>query len=201
MSEQAAARNVATGQHRAVGVDEPLAAAKQPAGMGPAAWVGIVVAVVVLAIGVFGVVEFLIGAGVIGGGSWVKSAATSINGTRPARWLIPAGIVLVALGLWLLVAALRPRPRRMVALQSDTGVFMRPADTARVARSAASRVDGVADAHASANRRSVTIRAEAINTDTGAVKAAIEQAVNDRLRVLVSPPKIRVTVRTEGGSR
>lgn len=109
--------------------------------------------------------------------------------------------MLALLGLWLLVAALRPRPRRMVAVQADTGVFMRPADTARLARSVASRVDGVSEAHASANRRSVTIRAEAINTDTTAVKAAIEQAVNDRLSVLVSPPKIRTIVRTEGGNR
>jgi len=199
MSVQTAHESAVPGQHRSEAKPAPLSAAKMPVGMGAAARVGVVVAVLVLALGALGIVEALLGAGVIGGSSWVGQGARRVNGLTAAAWCVPVGIGLVLLGLWLLVAAVRPRPRRVVAVTATTGVYLRPADVARLAGAVASRVDGVSAAKATATRRKVTIEAETIIADTSVVRAAIETAVSDRLQALASPPRVQATVRADGG--
>lgn len=199
MSVQTVHESAGPGQHGSDAKPAPLSAAKTPVGVGAAARVGVVVAVLVLALGALGIVEALLGAGVISGASWVGQGATRVNGLTAAAWCVPVGVGLVLLGLWLLVAAVRPRPRRVVAVTATTGVYLRPADVARLAGAVASRVDGVSDAKATATRRKVTIEAETIIADTSTVGSAIETAVSDRLRPLASPPRVQAKVRAEGG--
>jgi len=104
---------------------------------------------------------------------------------------------------------LRPRPRTAVALTAATGVFIKPRDVARLAVAVADEVDGVRDAKASANRRTVSVRiADTVDpgdtAGTGdmadtSVRDAVESAVTQRLSALDRP--MRVSVTAQGGTR
>lgn len=175
----------------------PLRAGKLPVGNGPVVWIGIVLAVTVTALGVLGIVEALIGAGTIGGQSWIAEVATRGEGLRPARWLVPVGAATILLGLLLVIAALRRRPRRAVALTSATGVFLRPADLARLSEASARRIDSVIDAHATATRRTVSVNVTTTTTQTAELEARVGQAVPQRLRYVAKPPRVRTRVGPE----
>lgn len=179
----------------------PLRAGKLPVGNGPVGWIGVVLAVLVTALGVLGVIEALIGAGAIGGRSWIAAAASSSDGQRPTRWLVALGAALILLGLWLLVASLRRRPRRVVALTSATGVYLRPKDLARLAEASASRTDGVMDAHATATKRTVSVRVTTTSHQVTELEARVGQAVAQRLEPVAKPPRVQTRVRHEGDSR
>lgn len=104
-------------------------------------------------------------------------------------------MLLVLLGLWLLITALRPRPRTAVALQAETGVFLRPKDLATLARCAAEEVDGVIDVTAKATTSRVRVRVTA--TRAQAVQEPVRAAVTSRLAALANAPRIDLTVKNE----
>ncbi|MEO3938953.1 DUF6286 domain-containing protein [Dermatophilaceae bacterium Soc4.6] len=182
---------------------KPMAAAKTPVGPGVISLVGIVLALLVIAAGVVGAQTALVAAGALKGRSWLTSAVTAVDGLSPALWMLPVGIVVALVGLWLVLTAVKPRPRTAVALQAATGVFLRPRDVARLAAAAADDVDGVRDAHASASRTKVTLRITTTTADDTAeqnrVADAVRSAVAQRLSALQKP--LRITVRTQGGQR
>lgn len=116
--------------------------------------------------------------------------------------MLPAGLVLVLLGVALLVLAIKRRPRRAVALEATTEVFLRPRDLARLAAAAADTVDGVQKAQASASRAgkiSLSVSTTASSDTARDVAGAVETAVKQRLSALAGP--VRVTVRTQAGTR
>jgi len=103
----------------------------------------------------------------------------------------------VLLGLWLLVAALRPRPRTATTVTSETGVFLRPKDVSRLAQTAAEQVDGVLAADVSATRRAVRVRVR--GTAAADVSENVRAAVSRRLSALDSPPTVNVSL--DGGPK
>jgi len=175
-----------------------LPAAKMPVGPGAVTVVGLILAVLVAALGVVGVHDALIAAGTVAGTPWIDAAVTPFNKLTPHVWLVPVGVALVVLGLWLVLTALRPRRRTAIALDARTGVFLRPRDVAELARNAARDVDGVTSAKVTAGRRKVAVVARATARD--GVEQKITQAVTIRLQALTKTPRVRVTVKTEGGS-
>lgn len=179
----------------------PMNASKTPVGPGSISAVGLLLALLVVGIGVLGVQAALVAAGLLTGKPWLTWALQRPDGVTPAGWLLPAGVVLALIGLWLLLTALRPRPRTAVAVEAVTGVFLRPRDLSRLAVAAADNVDGVQDAHASATRRKVTVRITSTAAETGRdqVSDAVTAAVTERLSALQQP--VRVIVRTVGGPR
>jgi len=160
--------------------------------------VGLMLAVAVVALGVVGVHDALVAAGTVNATPWIDAVVSPFSDLTPGVWLLPAGVALVALGLSLLLTALRPRPRTAIALNARTGVFLRPRDVAKLARSAAQDVDGVTSAKVTAGRRKVAVVARA--TTTEGVEQKITQAVTTRLQALTKAPRVRVTVKTEGGA-
>lgn len=172
----------------------PMPPARQATGSGAVGVVGPVLAVLLLAAGVLLVRDALVAAGVLSGSSWLGAAAEGLRGTAPATWLVPAGAVVVLLGLWLVVTALRPRTRTAVPLTSQSGAFLRTRDVARLAAGAARDVDGVLDASASASRRKVTVTVS--GTAAAGLREDVTSAVTDRLAALESAPRVSVAVRT-----
>jgi len=172
---------------------KPMNAAKTPVGPGSISAVGLLLALLIVGIGVVGVQAALVAAGLLTGKPWLTWALERPNGLTPAGWMLAVGLVLALIGLWLLLTALRPRPR--------TAVFLRPRDLARLAVAAAQDVDGVQDAHASATRRKVTVRitSTAGETDGDPVTDAVTATLTERLSALEKP--VRVIVRTVGGTR
>lgn len=175
----------------------PMAAAKAPIGPGGISLVGLVLALLVVGLGVIGVQAALVISGALSGSSWFDSVVSQIDGASAQGWMVPAGVVLALVGLWLLVLAIKPRPRTAVAVQAETGVFLRPRDLARIAVSAADGVGGVEDAHASASRGRVTVSVTTTGEDHG-VADAVEAAVSQRFAALQKPA--RVDVRMKAGA-
>lgn len=180
---------------------KPMAAAKTPLGPGVISLVGVVLALLVITLGVVAAQTALVAAGALTGSPWLTTSVTAVNGLSPAAWMLPGGIVVALVGLWLVITAVKPRPRTGVALQAATGVFLRPRDIARLAAAAADDVDGVQDARASATRTKVTVHVTTTGandtTAQGGVADAVKTAVAGRLSALKKP--VRVTVRTPGG--
>lgn len=176
-----------------------LGAAKQPVGTGQAAWIGQLVAVVLIVVGVIGIREAVLAAGWTSGSSWAASLARRADhGYGHSVWLVPIGIVAVVLGVWLVIVAVRPRPKKTLALASGTGVFLTRRGIQNLVLRCADDVDGVTAAQVDATRRKVVVRVTA--TDPGSVGAAVRVAVTERLQALTNPPAVSVKTRREGGS-
>jgi len=176
----------------------PLPAAKTPVGPGAVTVVGLILAVLVVGLGVVGIHDALVAAGTVNGTPWIDAAVKPLNQLTPALWLVPVGVALVLLGLWLVLTALRPRRRTAIALVARTGVFLRPRDVAKLARNAAQDVDRVTSAKVTVGRRKVAVVARATARD--GVEQQITQVVTTRLQALAKTPTVRVTVKAEGGS-
>jgi hypothetical protein len=179
-----------------------LAAARTPTAAPAAAPWAILFALAVLTLGVVGVRDALVAAGAFGGSSWTQDAANTIDGLTPRTWMIPAGIVLALLGLWWLLAALKPRKRTAIAVSGSPGAWVRPGDLARLVHPTAENVDGVVSASVSVTRRGkVTVKATTTAGDSAVLRSAITDAVTDRLAALAAAPKVKVKARATGGSR
>jgi len=176
---------------------KPLSAAKTPVGPGTISALGLLWSALLLGVGVVGVQAALVAAGVLNGTAWLTWVIQQVDGLAPAGWMLPVGVVLVLFGLWLLLTALRPRPRTAVALTAATGVFLKPRDLSRLAVAAADQVDGVQDAKATASRSKVSM--QIVSTGGGNVADEVRAAVTERLEALEKP--VKVTVRTQGGPR
>ncbi|NAZ87476.1 DUF6286 domain-containing protein [Kineococcus indalonis] len=173
-------------------VRPPMPPAAQATGSGRIGVVGPLLAVLLLALGLLLGREALVAAGALGGSAWLPAAAGGLDGLSAAWWLVPAGLAVALLGLWLVVSALRPRSRRTVPLAAGTGVFVHVRDLARLASGAAREVDGVLSASSSATRRAVTVTVHG----TGDVREQVSAAVTGALAPLRTPPRVSVRVRT-----
>lgn len=172
---------------------EALKAAKTPVGPGAITFVGAVLSLLVIATGIMGLQTAASAAGLSKAQPWLSQLITGSDGLRPLGWMLPVGVLLVLAGLWLIVTALRPRPKTAVALNAQTGVFMRPRDVARLVEHAADDVDGVAAVHARSTRSKVTLRVQ--STGGPGVADAVKNAVTEQLEALKKTPRVAVKVK------
>lgn len=175
----------------------PTSTAPAPTGAPPASAWAVVLAVLTGAAGVLLLRDAAVVAGLLDGSPFTTSLVDRLRSVRPEAWYLPAGIVLALLGLWLVVAALRPRPRRDLAVGDTSLVWLTPSATASIARAAASVVDGVVEARATATRRSVRVVARTTSADPQ-VASRVTAAVEDSLRGLATAPAVRVATRPMG---
>lgn len=176
----------------------PMRPAKSPTGAGPVGVVGPLLAVLLGGLGVVLLHDALVAAGAMTG-SWLQPATRSLVGVRPAGWMVPAGLVLALLGLWLLLTALRRRTRRTLALDSRTGAFIGTGDLARRASAAAQDVDGVLSASSSATRRTVTV--QVTTTGDASIPGAVRDSVTAGVSTLAAPPRVRVRATSHSDER
>jgi hypothetical protein len=163
--------------------------AKRPVGLAAAAPVGVLAAVVTIALGVVGVRDALQAAGAVSAPSWTGWLTGKLETVQPAEWMIPAGVIAILTGLLFLVAALKPRRVTHVAVGQD-GVWIRRRDIARLAVESAEAVDSVISATGKSRRRTVRITVRAIG-DTDRVATDLDTTIGQRLAVLSPPPRIR----------
>jgi len=175
-----------------------LAQGRAPVAAPAAATVGVLL---LLGAGVVGVRDGAVGAGWLHGAYWTRSVAQHIDGLTAQVWMIPVGVVLALVGLWWVLAALKPRRRTALALQARSAVWIRPRDLAHLLAATAEGVPGVTHTSASANPRRVSVTVDTTSTDTTTVRAEVTDAVTTRMETLASTPRVRVTARTRGGSR
>lgn len=157
------------------------------------AWIGLVLAVLLVALGLVLAHDALVRLDVLGGRDWITSAADAAGTVTPGPGVAVVGGLVALLGLLLLVGALRPRRRRGAPVSDGNGQYLLPVDVARLASAAARRVDGVLDASTTATAGTVTVTAR--TTGSGATAAAVQDAVRDALAVLERTPRVRVRAR------
>jgi hypothetical protein len=170
-----------------------MRAARQRTGAGRIGIVGPILAILLTGIGVVLLHDAISEADTRPGRTWLAAVVNGLNGLTAEWWLIPVGVVVALIGVWLIVTAMRPRSRKTLAVTSATGVFLRTRDIARLASAAADDVDGVLSAHSVASRRTVTVTVE---SDTPGIAGHVQETVAQRLAALVDPPKIKVRVRS-----
>ena len=161
---------------------------------GPIGVAGPVLATALLVVGVALVRDGLVAAGLLGGRATVPALLGAADRLTAHTWLIPVGAGLAVVGLGLVYAALRPRPRRGVPIDSATGLFLTTDGVARLASDAAGEVGGVLRARSSAGRRRVVTTVET-TADDPTLADAVTRAVSTRLAHLRTPPTVRVRVR------
>lgn len=133
---------------------------RSPVAAATARYVAVALALVVMLGGAVSLREAGIELGWVDGAPWIGAAITALNGLRSQWWMVPAGAVALILGLWLVVVAVRPRRKTVVAVDAAGSVWMRPRDVARLASHAASCVPGVEVLNSAATRRKVTMYVE-----------------------------------------
>lgn len=175
------------------------AAGKPPVAAPAAGLVGAILSLGLVAAGIVGIRDSFVAADWINGQMWTKTAAEWIDGLTFDHWMIPVGIGLIVLGLWWLLAALKPRRKTAIAVKARTSVWMTPSDVARISSVATEAVPGVLSTRTTASRKKVIVTSQVTGADAAAIKIGIAESVRDSLSGLESPPKI--TVRTKSGDR
>lgn len=170
-----------------------MRAARQQTGAGRIGVVGPILATLLTGIGVVLLHDAISETDARPGRTWLAALVDGLNGLTAEWWLIPAGVAVAVIGVWLIITALRPRSRKTLAVMSATGVFLRTRDIARLASAAADDVEGVLSASSVASRRTVTVTVE---SDTPGIADDVEQTVAERLAALAEPVKVKVRVRS-----
>lgn len=168
-----------------------------PTGAPPATAWALLLGLLVTALGLLLLRDAAVLAGLLQGQAVTSTLVDKLRSVQPQDWFVGAGVVVALVGLWLVVAALRPRPRRDLPVGDRSLVWLTPAAVAAIAESAASGVDGVVRARATASRRSVRVLARTTSTDP-AVSSSISEAVERALGGLAPTPAVRVTTRAMG---
>jgi len=169
-------------------------------------WLGVLLAVAVVVLGVLCVREALVADGRIDARPWLAPAVDDLDGVGPSVGLAVLGVVVALVGLWLVGLAFGRRPRTRLAVASAasgpgarSGVTIGVGDAARLARVAAADVDDVLEARASATRRRVTVT---VTSHEGVdVRPQVEAAVREQLAPLAEPMAVKVVARYRAGLR
>ncbi|MEV8377700.1 DUF6286 domain-containing protein [Kribbella sp. NPDC056861] len=169
--------------------------AKKPTAVPAAATVGIIAALAVTAVGAVAVRDTLVSTGAITGDSWIEWVLGKAEVLKPVDWMIPAGIIALLLGVWVLIAALKPRKATHLAV-GDAGVWIRSRDAARLATNTAATVDSVTSAGTKAKGRKLWVTATATG-DTSRVRDDLTTAIAQRLQAVTPIPRVRARVTVE----
>ena len=170
-----------------------VSAAKTPWGTPGVGVLGMLLALVVVALGLVGIRDFVVLQGWTGGTAWLPQLADRFHRTFPDAGVVFWGVVALVLGIVLLGFAFGRRPRPAHRLAGEVPMWLGSRDVARLATHAARGVDGVTDVSSSAGRRTLTVT---ITTTAGgrddAIDGAVTRAVLDRLSPLARPPRVEV---------
>lgn len=116
---------------------------------------------------------------------WLGTAAVNPAG-------VAIGIVVALVGLWLVIAALKPRPRRYVQVDSASSIWMRPVDIARKATASARSELGRANIASRATRKKLTVNVE--DDRSPDLDQRLTEVLNGEMQRLTRTPKVRVNV-------
>lgn len=155
--------------------------AREPRGNPAARYLGVIIGLLLLALGLVAGRELWLRNSDVGWRSWLDPVFGFFRGLEFQPWMGWVGIGLVVLGLLLLIIALKPRPRTHRALKSPVSIWARPVDIARYATANARRTPGVRSASTSVKRRTATLEVTAVAPDSE-VRPALEETVGTRLK-------------------
>lgn len=112
------------------------------------------------------------------GESWVEPLVMTVGNATFQPWMLPVGIITLVVGLALLWISVRPRTRTHLAIDPETGIWLRPVDIARYVSAAARSVPGVGSAHTRVDRSKVHVTYSAHPGTHPDVQAAAQAALD-----------------------
>lgn len=176
-----------------------LAAAKAPVGTGASPWLALLMALALIALGGVGIQEALVRSGALAQSSWTRTAVDSADGISSETWMLPVFVAVALMGVLLLVAALKPRPRRTLTLDATTGVYLRTGDLGRMVGDLLEGAEGVTDVASRVGQRRLRLTATTLapKDRNAALAGDLRERLEPLLRALKSPPKVTVNVRHE----
>ncbi|WP_405059583.1 DUF6286 domain-containing protein [Kribbella sp. NBC_01505] len=173
-------------------------AAKKPVAAPAAAKVAVIGALAVLAIAAVAIRDTLVTTGVIDGSSWLEWVFKKAEVLRPADWMTYSGGAAVLIGVWVLIAALKPRKATHLAVgDAGSGVWIRSRDAARLATDTARGIDSVTSAGTkTSGRRKLRVAATTFG-DADRVRDELADAIAQRLNTISPSPRVRALVTAE----
>lgn len=164
-----------------------------------AGFTAVLLALVLIGAGVVGVQDLFTTRRWIDGRPWLRMAIEHANHATPGGWALPGGILAVALGVLLLMAAAKPRRSTHHPVPGTTDVWVSPGAVAALAGRAARKVPGVVTARARYTRRRVQVRVQAdADMHLDNLESTVRQHVRDQLEGLCDIP---VAVRSQKVTR
>lgn len=143
-------------------------------------------------------------AGVIGRDLWYRYQENDPRNSwiRPVfEWLgtaavnpvgVAVGIIVALVGLWLLITAFMPRPRRHMQVNSTSSIWVRPVDVARKATASARSELGRSNISSTATRRKLTVDVE--DDGSGQLDQRLSSALTEQVQRLNPPPTVKVNI-------
>ena len=165
-------------------------AGRPPTAAPAAAPAGALLALALLGVGVIALRDTAVALQWLRGTPWIDTLLLRIDGMQFASWMIPAGIAAVAVGITMMVSALRPRPQnRARGKRPLLGVDL-TMGAGRDHTHAANSVPGVFDARSAATLRALTVSARVADAKTAETKTReIDAAVRAATQILRKPLK------------
>jgi len=172
-------------------------AGRPPTAAPAAAPAGVLLALALLGVGVIALRDTAVALQWLRGTPWIDTLLLRIDGMGFASWMIPAGIAAVAVGIALVVSALRPRRRSALAVSARSSVWISPWELAGITTHAANSVPGVFDARSAATLRALTVSARVADAKTAETTShEIDAAVRAATQTLRKPPTVTVRIKT-----
>lgn len=173
-----------------------VGAAKTPWGTPGVGVLGVILALLVIALGGVGIRDFLVYRSWVSGSPWLAGLANQLHSTRADGGVVFWGVVAAVIGIVLLGFGFGRRPRPGYRLSGEVPLYLTPRDVARIASGAARDIDGVLQARSRATRRKLEVT---VTTTAGGANPEIDDLVNrtvlEHVAALDRPPRVTVTAR------
>ncbi|MBB3037768.1 DUF6286 domain-containing protein [Hoyosella altamirensis] len=144
--------------------------------------------------------DFLVTRELVTGTAWIPWAAQQLDGLSAAAWMVPLGVVLGLVGIWLLWLSVKPRPPLAVPADGET-VWVSPKVMAALAKAAVQDVSGIVGVKTSATPKRIKVTAAVWGAAPDDLEAQLRRDVEQRLAGLERIPPVKVNVRREGASQ
>lgn len=158
---------------------------QEPKSSPAARWFSIIIALLLIALGVVAARELILRlASSVNWQSWLDPVLDAIALNELPQWALWAGIPAVIVGLILLYFSIRPRARTHRQLKSQTSLWARPVDIARLTTATAKRTPGVGNASTRVKGKNIRLDVQATTLAPG-VEDAIRQSITGALEPVV----------------
>ncbi|MHA2788040.1 hypothetical protein ACXZ66_02680 [Corynebacterium sp. S7] len=124
---------------------------------------------------------------------WLVAAANYLVSNFANIGTVAIGVLMVLVGLWVMIAALRPRMHTHVKVTSTASIWMRPVDIARKSTATMQQEFGADDVRSRADRTHLSVEVGDDENDS-VHEEAIKDALRPEMTLLDPTPKVKVTV-------
>lgn len=125
--------------------------------------------------------------------SWLRPAFDWFGSARVDEAGVTVGILMALVGLWFILAAVKPRPRRYIQVISPTSsIWVRPVDIARKSTATVRSELGQTSISSRASRRALTVNV--VNDGSTDLEHQLATTLTEQAQRLKPTPRVKVNV-------